>query len=259
VTDSPIALDPVMVASAVLTALQQSLGPQLTSVVAHGSWVHGDFEPYRSDVDLVAVLDRDPTTATVEELGPRLQQMFHDHPGWTDRVEIGLVTAAAVRDTVAGIGQHQVGRLSPGEPLHLVPADLHRALDWDAAHRGRTIHGPADLLPEVPADIVHDVLINTLAQWPGWVEDHHGDALAYAVLTVCRADAYASTGRPYSKRAGARWLVERRPDLAGVITAAEHDWYQVDDRRRLDAAAARDFVRRYAGQRASELRTGRDG
>lgn len=211
-----------------VSVLRGSLHTDLLSVVAYGSWIHGDFEPSRSDVDLLGVVGSDPTPDRVDALAHALDRALEKRPQWVDRIEIGLVSPGAVSDVIAdGQSRRLTARLSPGEPLHLVPADRRRLLDWDAAERGETLYRPAGMLPAVPRALVRQVLLEELKLWPGWVDDLAGvEPLAYAVLTVCRGVAYATTGEPHSKRAGGRWVAQREPELRSVIDRAERVWYE---------------------------------
>lgn len=52
-------------------SLKATLGPELIGVVAYGSAVRGDFDPARSDVDLIIVV-RDDAEARLEAMGPAL-------------------------------------------------------------------------------------------------------------------------------------------------------------------------------------------
>jgi predicted nucleotidyltransferase len=190
---------PEVVADEVLTALGGVLGSALRALVGHGSWVHGDFAPGRSDLDLLAVLDSDPTRGVLDRLAPLLDAIVQRHPGWADRLEVGLVSPNAIEDVLRAPGaRHMAGRISPGEPLHLVEADTPRVLDWEAATRGRILYGDDGLLPAVPAPVLRRVLLQHLEGWPTWVEGMTGEALAYAVLTVCRTAACLTTGVAHS-------------------------------------------------------------
>lgn len=258
VSQSVVGLEPGVVAAEVLDLLVGGFSDRLLSVVAFGSWLHGDFEPARSDVDLLAVLAEDPTQEDVDALGARVEALFRAHPEWRDRIEVGLVSREAVREVVGtGTSTRLVGRISPGEPLHLVPAERRRVLDWEAAARGRTLHGEDGLLPPVPWPLVRQVLLAELVAWPGWLDELVGDeALAYAVLTVCRSTAYAVTETPHSKRAGARWTAGRRPELAPLCAAAEAVWYRAQRAEPLDRTAVGDLVRYLARWAGDDLRAG---
>ena len=123
-------IDADAVTAEMIAVLSKALSGRLISVVAFGSWVHGDFEPARSDVDLLAVLTGDPTPQDVAAIGALLDAVFERHPEWFDRLEAGLVSREAILDVLHdGRSRHLAGRISPGEQLHLVPPERRRLLD----------------------------------------------------------------------------------------------------------------------------------
>lgn len=121
-------------------------------------------------------------------------------------------------------------RISPGEPLHIVPATRYYLLNWYAAReRGIARHGPPprDLIPEITAAEWTDALRDHVRHWPEWVEDmHNPGAQAYAVLTMCRALHSIETGTQVSKRAAATWAARTWPARTDLITWASRWWYE---------------------------------
>lgn len=221
---------PATLAEALTEALTARLGDRVVSVVGHGSWVHGDFCPGRSDLDLVVVLRDEPGPDLVAAVQPLLSELTGTHPRWRDRLELGFVDPDTIRAVLGGDEtSRRVGRVSPGEPLQLVAADRHRLLDWDAAHHGRTLYGTpsTEAIPSVPLELLHRVVVEHLRSWPGWLAGVQGPGFpAYAVLTVSRAAAYLGTGDRYSKRRGAGWASTRWPQWRPVIGWAVDWWYE---------------------------------
>jgi hypothetical protein len=249
---------PEVVADDLVNRLVPVLGDDLVSLVAHGSWVHGDFSAGRSDLDLVIMLDREPNAALLEVVGPVLDAVTDAYPDWRNRLEIGFATQAAILAVIAGEeNSHLVGRISPGEPLHLVGADRHRLLDWDAAHRGRALAGAPTTaaVPPIPPALVRSVVREHLASWPAWLTESDATGYrAYAVLTVSRAAAYLATGQPHSKRAGAIWAGARFPGWRGVTDWATRWWYAAGN----DTDAAPDGVAIFVDRIAQRARPGLD-
>ena len=220
---------PASVAGLLSTRLLAQLGGDIESVIAHGSWVHGDFCPSRSDLDLIVVLRREPDADVIDAVQPILDQVIEEYPAWRDRLELGFVTGDAMRAVIASDeDSHHVGRVSPGEPLHLVPADRHRLLDWEAARHGRTLDGrPAvEAIPDIPDHLVREVVSEHLRQWPTWLTESNSVGYqAYAVLTVSRAAAYLDSGIRHSKRTGAEWAGMRFPRWRWLTDWAIAWWY----------------------------------
>lgn len=197
------------------------LGDRLLGLYVHGSWVLGDFQAERSDVDLLAVVAGDPS-GLLEPLRAMHERLTADHPEWTDRVEVEYASVAALarfRDD-----PRPMVRISPGEPLHVVPATRHYLLNWYAAREwGATLHGPPpeDLIPAIPAAEWAAAVREHLRQWPEWAQEMRGPGpQASAVLTLCRALHSLDTGRQVSKRAAATWAADALPTWRPLITWA---------------------------------------
>lgn len=200
----------------------------LRGLYVHGSWVLGDFDPRRSDLDLLAVLAADPTASTVEALRTLHERLAADRPEWADRVEVEYVSGTAL--TTFRTDPRPMVRLSPGEPLHLVPATRHYLLNWYAAReRGIVLRGPRpqNLIPEFSVAEWADVVREHVRQWPDWLSEMcTPGGQAYAVLTLCRALFSIEENGQLSKRAAASWAAAALPDRTGLIHWAERWWYE---------------------------------
>ena len=210
-------------------ALRDELGDKLLSLSVHGSWVAGDFVPGRSDLDLLALLGDDPDHRTLAGLTAVHAAISAAAPEWDNHVEVDYVSIDAVASVLAQDGsEHSMVRISPGEPIHLLQANLHYVLNWRAAQDyGQSILGrsPKEVLPPIPDDLVREVVIEHARQWPAWLEGASGPEFqAYAVLTMCRALAFLSTGRQRSKHAAAVWGQEFMPEWRGLIRWADECW-----------------------------------
>ena len=184
-----VPLEPRLLIERLSRDIDGVLRDDLRGLYVHGSWVLGDFDPRRSDVDLLAVLAADPTPGIVEALRALHEQLAADHPDWADRVEVEYLSAIAL--TSFRTDPHPMVRLSPGEPLHLVPATRHYLLNWSAAReRGVVLRGPRpqDLIPEISVAEWADVVREHARQWPDWLSEMRAPGQqASAVLTLCRA------------------------------------------------------------------------
>lgn len=217
----------------VASELTRTLGTSLLSLSVHGSYAAGDYHPGRSDLDLLALLAADPDEATLARLSQVHEQLARDSPDWSDHIEVDYVSPTAVSDVLAGGPAHQMVRISPGEPVHLVQATSHYLLNWQSARQsGYLLAGtPVDeLLPRMAAETVREVVLDHLQQWPAWVQEaRRPGAQAYAVLTVCRAAATLDTGRQVSKRAAAGWGVRNLPRWVPLIEWSASWWYAGGD------------------------------
>ena len=235
------------------SALQELRTDRLLAAYVHGSLVTGDFAPGRSDLDVLVVLADEPDEPLLAALAPALARVERRHPAWAGRVELELVSTAAIeagsRDQL-GVEPHRIARVSPGEALHLLPATRHRVLGWEAVRQtGRALLGPPPdrLLPRVDADLVRAALLDHVRDWPMWVRDmRDAGGQAYAVLTTCRAVVRLRDGRQLSKRQAADVvLLSARAEEADLVAWARDWWYvggAPDAPARTDEVVA--FVRR---------------
>ena len=229
---------PDEVAALLVSQLRRHLGDAIESVIAHGSWIHGDFAPERSDLDLLVVLSADPDQGVVESVSPIVDHATSRYPCWHDRLEIGIVSAQGVADVLAGAPNVPVVRISPGEPLHLTQGDRHRLFDWEAARRGRALAGkePIQVLPDIPPTVLRGLASEQLQRWPEWVDgvDAAGpdayDFQAYAVLTALRAWALSAHGDQLSKRQAGLQGTHAFPAWSELTTWALDRWYVVGAR-----------------------------
>lgn len=193
--------------------IQHQLGDSLVGLYLHGSLVTGDFDPERSDLDLLAVLTTDPDKQDARRLREMHARLVKDFPAWQDRVEVEYVSLAALG--TFRTQSHLMVRISPGEPLHLVEATRHYLLNWYMARQGVTLLGPpaGEVIPDIPlAEFVQGVREHAGA-WKMWVtEMRHPGGQAYAVLTLCRALHTSLHGEQVSKKRAAR---EVQPLLPG--------------------------------------------
>lgn len=221
---------------AVTTELSDLLGRGLLGLYVHGSWINGDFAPARSDLDLLAVLNEEPRQGLLVDLEQVHARLAAAFPRWDGRLEVeyvALQTIRAVAESRGGgeiKGSATIARISPGEPLHLLPATGHRVLTWALVREdGRPLAGPAarELLPAFDSAVVRDALRLHVRDWPRWVTqmDLPGGQ-AYAVLTLCRALHLAREGQQVSKRRAAGYAAASLPQWSTLIEWASDWWYR---------------------------------
>lgn len=226
---------PEAVLADLAVGLGSALGDDLLGLYAHGSLVAGDFAPSRSDLDVLAVVTRPPDDAMLAAVAPVHTALAERHPGWRGRVEVETVARSTVaayagrQVDAAGRRDDRIMRISPGEPLHLLPASNHRVLTWATVRAtGLVLSGePAtDVLPAWPEHTVEEALLDHVRDWPTWVEDMTTvGAQAYSVLSVCRAWCALVGRERLSKRAAADRFVGDHPRDADLVVWARDWWY----------------------------------
>lgn len=168
------------------------LGDELVGLYVYGSLVTGDFDERISDVDLLAV-----TRVRLDDnqFG-RLDAMHHDvvarHPDWADRIEVAYFGSDALETfRTDRRARSPIAVISPGEPFHTTVDDEGWLLNWYVVrHDGLPLLGPptSELFGEITVDELRGVVRLQMHRWRSWVRrSSHPGALAYAVLTACRA------------------------------------------------------------------------
>ncbi|WP_420110922.1 aminoglycoside adenylyltransferase domain-containing protein [Pseudactinotalea sp.] len=205
-----------------------ALGAELLGLYVHGSYTAGDFEPSRSDLDLLAVLREEPTATTLELVRPLHARTAVDHPAWADRIEVDYLAATTLATLAERPGP--MIRISPGEPLHLFEATRHYLFNVASARAGLALRGPCPtaVVPPVSAASLHAVVREHAASWPEWVAESRGrvGAQAYAVLTLYRLLHHVEMGTQLSKRQAGAWGSVRLPAAAELIGWASRWWYE---------------------------------
>jgi predicted nucleotidyltransferase len=204
-----------------LDRLQTVFGSDLVGAYVYGSAAAGDFDPTRSDVDLVV--------ACASEVKPRfknLQTMHRElvlaHQEWNDRIDVIYLSTAALHDLRSESVSLAV--ISPGEPLHLTEMSPKWTMNWYLVReQGVTLFGPParELIPAVTQDEFVASVRAHLQCWPAWIatSDRPGFHV-YAVLTICRALYACRHGQQLSKAQAAQWAAREFPEWARVITDA---------------------------------------
>ena len=210
-----------------------TLGDDLMGLYAHGSLVAGDFAPARSDIDVLALVDRPPDEQMLAAVAPALAATEGRHPAWRGRLEVETVGLPTVEAFVGGHAAAGPGdaimRVSPGERLHLLPATAHRVLTWATVReKGRALVGPPapSMLPAVSTEAARAALLSHVRDWPVWVEDmQHVGGQVYSVLSLCRAWCAVVEGEQLSKRTAADRFAGANPEDAALARWARDWWY----------------------------------
>ncbi len=218
------------------------LGDNLVGTYLHGSAVLGGFNPARSDLDVLVVVDdpvaADTRRAFVERVSEstlpcpaaglelsvvRLSAAQHPAPSTAYELHINTHDNKVVEDN---------GRGDPDLILHFLICRQHGRL-LGAGRRASSVFAP------LPTPMVLDQFRNELE----WAMKDPDVPSRYLVLNAARNWYFIETGHVISKIAGGGWARAHIPDPA-VIDAALED--QEDDTsgqaQRTDPAEARRFA-----------------
>ena len=211
------------VAETLAGAIKGVLGVDLVAIYLAGSAVTGGFDPDVSDLDLVVVTAGPAVGLDLAGLELMHREFVHRHPAWSDRIEavyVGRPTLETFRTST-----DRLAVISPGEPLHV--RDEAAALwlqNWYLIREvGVALAGPpaSDVVPPISWPEFAGAIAAYATELASRIDgDLSPGALAYEVLTVCRASMTVLTDRHVSKLEGADWVSGRLPESAGLIDAA---------------------------------------
>jgi hypothetical protein len=199
--------------------IRHNTNGSLVGLYVYGSLVTGDFDKVRSDIDLLAVVDRAIDGATFGRLDRMHARLIQEYSAWEDRIEVAYVPAPALRDFRTETGQIAV--ISPGEPFHLKLAGKDWLLNWYVVRGvGVTLYGPPPetLIPDISQTEFVEAVRAQAGAWKEWVyRMRTPGAQSYTVLTLCRALYTHELGGQASKKQAALWAAERLPEWESLI------------------------------------------
>ncbi|ROT29457.1 aminoglycoside adenylyltransferase domain-containing protein [Micromonospora sp. HM5-17] len=206
----------------VVDRLRAVFGEALLGVYPTGSLALHGYTPGRSDLDLIAVVER----ADAPVLADVAARLSHDAlPCPATGLEFVLYERAAV--AVAGTGAGFALNLNTGREL---PPRVSFGPDGDESfwypidrsisrQQGVALLGPppATLLAPVPFEALMSVVIESIDARLRAAGLDLGDN---AVLNACRSLRFAVEGRWYAKRLAAEWAVREAPEFGTLIHRA---------------------------------------
>jgi aminoglycoside adenylyltransferase-like protein/nucleotidyltransferase-like protein len=199
--------------------LRDALGPALVAVYLHGSAALGDYDPNRSDVDILAVCAAPPALGDRERLAARLGGDSLPCPAGSG-LEFSLVTQAAAREPARAPayelhGWDAHGRVDPGDGRGDPDLPLHYAV---VRQVGLVVCGPP--AADVVREVTREELLGLVADELDWTVANASPSAQ--VLTACRAWALSVDGRFRSKRDAAEWALEQGAPALVADVLADH-------------------------------------
>jgi predicted nucleotidyltransferase len=199
------------------------LGADLVGIYLYGSYVSGGYDLGVSDLDLVAVVAAPVEGIDLAGLAGVHARFVERDPDWTDRLEVVYVGRDPLKSFRISRGPLAV--ISPGERFHLRDDLL---IEWVqnwylVRETGVVLYGPD------PAEIVPPVawteFVAAAVQYAAQVADRSfldasPGALAYNLLTMCRALRTVELQVHGSKQEAAEWVKATMPEWSPVIDTA---------------------------------------
>lgn len=205
------------------------LGGSLVGLYVYGSFVVGDFDAERSDIDLLAVTRDLLSSETEHAIAEMHGSLARCYPEWRDRLEVGYVPTTVLRHYEPPLGD--VHRISPGESFHRTPARPHWLIDlYSVQEHGRVLDGPpvGTVLPPISPARFRAAIAQVVADWREWVvgvqERRHQ---AYVRLTLFRSLYSFQYGRQTSKVHAAQWFAAEFPEWSREAMQAV-EWRRSD-------------------------------
>ncbi len=230
-----------------LPQVQAALGPKLTGVYLYGSLVTGDFDAEFSDIDLLAVIERelDPQEFSIlEALHLALQTQYAE---WENRIEIAYASRRALE--TFRTERTDIAVISPGEPFHMKDAGIDWLINWYIVReQGVTLYGPppSEVIPAISKEEFFAAVRRQAHDWREWVNVTAGSRpyQSYAVITLCRALYAIRFGVQPSKRQAALWAIGELPEWSALIENALV-WRAAYRDRDVDPTLTFDEVKRF--------------
>jgi predicted nucleotidyltransferase len=241
---------------ALVASIHGVLGADLVGIYLYGSYVSGGFDPGVSDLDLVTVTSGEAGAIDLAGLDRVHGGLVDRHPEWSDRIEIVYIGYAALRSFRTSHGRLAV--ISPGEPFHLRD---ERVVEWLQnwyliRETGVTLYGPpADAMvsPIAWTEFVAAAVRYAQQISAGSLAEASPGALAYSVLTLCRAHRTVQAQVHGSKQEAGAWEREQMPEWAWLIDAALRCRLS-RGRAGFDDRATRDAAEEFIALLASRIR-----
>lgn len=233
---------------------RETMGDNLVGIYLHGSAAMGCFNPQKSDLDLILVVENEiPDTAKLEFMR-NVVKLNEEAPA--KGMELSVVKKADCNPFVYP---------TPFE-LHFSSAHLNwfrenpddyvekmKGIDRDlAAHftiirrYGVVLYGAAveEVFGEVPTgDYIDSIWFDIENACEDIVENP-----LYMTLNLCRVLAYLREGLVLSKKAGGEWGMEKMPLKFHSLIQTALECYETDRGMTVDKELAQDFAGQMLGQ-----------
>lgn len=210
--------------------ITQLLGDNLVGVYLFGSLTYGDFNPKRSDIDLMIVVHTSLTAHEIEQVKAHHNQVEGLYPEWNERVEASYTPIGMLNNI-----------MPPAEPRPY----FGEGKMWNEARYGNewlinlyllhkhgvTVYGRNfhELVSDVDITEVQKACIRDLFQeWepklnePEWLNNSHYQS--YLALNLCRILYTVMNFETDSKTLSTGWVKQKFPEWQLLLQAAE-DWH----------------------------------
>jgi predicted nucleotidyltransferase len=221
------------VLSALLERVQAILGSHFVGLYLYGSLATGDFNPHRSDIDFLVVIDEALPDEIISDLRAMHMELTASESKWAHKLE------------GAYLPRHALRRYDPNAPPCPTINEGHFYLgrqgsDWiiqrhilreqETIVAGHSIRNLID--PVQPADLRQAVLEILHQWWAPMLQDpirlESPEYQPFAVLSMCRTLFLLEHGRAISKTDAARWAMEALDPAWRDLIECASNWRRGD-------------------------------
>ena len=208
--------------SDLLRQIQRALGNKLLGLYLYGSLASGDFDKKFSDIDLLAVTKSTITSKELKTLKITHADFAKRHKNWNDRIEVQYFSVSGLNKFKSRTSK--MANISPGEPLHMVKANLDWLMNWYfVQENGIVLFGPLPkFIPHISKIEFLDSVKKHALQWKDYAVNTKNSRgyQAYAILTMCRAVYTLKHKKQTSKIKSAAWFQKEFSQWANLIKKA---------------------------------------
>lgn len=236
-----------------LAGAQTVLGDHFQGMYLSGSLALGDFDPDRSDIDVVVVTDADVAGDLLAALQAMHARFAASDSPWATEVEAAYIPRDALRRYDPAHACHPHLERGAGEVLDLDQLGS----DWVIQRHilrehGAPLAGPPvqSLIDRVRPEEMRRAVATLMEQWWGPMRQDpmplrrwHIGYQVYTVLTMCRVLYTLDAGAVASKQAAARWAQRRLGERWSVLIARALAWRKdSQDMPESDVSATLDLI-----------------
>ena len=231
-----------------IAAAREIMEEQLTGVYLHGSLAMGCFNPDKSDIDLIIVIEENISDEQKMKFMERVVVLNRQAPA--KGMEMSIVLRKYCNPFVYP---------TPFE-LHFSPAHLQwfcdrpqeyvekmKGEDKDlAAHftiirrYGIVLYG--EKIEKVFAEVPRENYIDSILEDVRDAKEEILKQPVYIILNLCRVLAFLEDGRILSKKEGAEWVIEHLPDDASLVVRSALKCYRTNRDMVIGEEKGRDFA-----------------
>lgn len=208
-----------------LTQMRIILGEKLLGLYLYGSATAGDFNQAVSDIDLLAVIEKDLTEQEFIGLEVMHKKFTLTFPEWEHRIEVAYLSVKGLQNFK--VQKSRIVVISPGEPLNTKDAGIDWLINWYYVQEyGIMIFGPPKntFIPKISQEEYISAVKDSTNSWKEEIKSYNKKSapgsLAYVIFTMCRLIYGYKKGKQVSKKEAGLWVSTEFPEWRSLIEDA---------------------------------------